>query len=501
MNFPEQFHTARLKSVPLIAIRTLDPMATIRTLAVVTNGDPILVWDCIRGIAGFNEAGRSVADVAFKDVDPIALANPVEALVRSVHLPAKTILFMINGHTPMKSPEVIQAMWNLRDLYKQDRRTLCVLAPDITLPAELAQDVVILDEPLPDTADLAAIVIGTFSDAQMDKPKDAIIVKAVDAICGLASFAAEQVCAMSISQDGLDLKAMWEHKRQQIENTGGLTVYRGKEKTGDVKGAENVVEYLKKIMANCACVVFIDEIEKMFSGMGNDQDSTTKEMVGKFLTWCDKQDSDGELMICGVLLLGPSGVGKSMIAKAIGNEYERPTIVTDFSGMKDSLYGESQQNQAQALKIIDAVAGDKRKLVIATCNSLTVLPPELRRRFNFGTFFVDLPNADARGELWNQYMNRYKIHPKAKMPDDTGWTGAEIRDCCRIAHRINCSLAQAATYIVPVSTSASEQIEKLRREASGRFIAADKPGLYRSPEMAQPNAFPQGARRDLRAKN
>lgn len=486
MTFPEQFNSARLKSVPLIAVRTLDPMATIRTLSLTTNGAPVLVWDCIRGIAGFNENGRAVAEAAFRDVDPGALANPVEALVRSLHLPEKTILFMINGHTPMRSPEVIQAMWNLRDLFKQDRRTLCILGPYFTLPPELAQDVVILDEPLPNAEQLADIVVSTFTDAQMDKPKAEVIAKAVDAICGLAPFAAEQVCAMSIAPDGLDLKQLWEHKRKQIENTAGLTVYRGNERAKDVKGAENAVDFLLRVMIDCACVVFIDEIEKMFSGMGNDQDSTTKEMVGGFLTWCEKQNSFGNPTIFGVLLLGPAGTGKSMIAKAIGNEYERPTIVADFSGMKDSLVGESQQNMAQALKIIDAVAGDKPKLVIATCNSISVLPPELRRRFSFGTFFVDLPDAVARELLWEQYTTKYKIHSKAKMPDDTGWTGAEIRNCCMIANQIKCSLAQAATYIVPVSVSARDQIEKLRRDATGRFISAAKPGLYRAPEPEVP---------------
>jgi len=39
-----------------------------------------------------------------------------------------------------------------------------------------------------------------------------------------------------------------------------------------------------------------------------------------------------------------------------------------------------------------------------------------------------------------------------------GWTGAEIKECCRKAHRLGMTLAEASRYIVPVSRSAGEQI-------------------------------------------
>jgi len=482
MTLKEQFHKAWLVSTPLIAVRTLDPAATIANLTQVTNGSPVLVWDCIRGVSGYNDTGRAVVDV-FKEVDPAALANPIELMLRAPALPPKTLIYFINGHELLNNPASVQAIWNLRDLFKQDRRTVVILCPSLNLPATLSQDVVVMDEPLPDTAALAAIVLRTYQDAEVSKPSDALVMRAVDAICGLGHFAAEQVCAMSMSPEGMDVHSLWERKRQQIENTGGLTVYRGKEKASDVKGADNIIDYLSSTMSGDpqpSVVVFMDEIEKMFSGMGNDQDSTTKEMVGKFLTWTENKLPNGKPSIFAVLLLGPAGTGKSMLAKAIGNEFERPTIIADFSSMKDSLVGQSQQNVDQAFKIIDAVAGDKPKLLIATCNSVAVLPPEVRSRFGFGTFFVDLPDADARAQQWKQYIKEFGLPDKAT-PDDSGWTGREIRNCCMIAAQQKKPLKQVAPFIIPVSKSASEQIAQLRRDASGRYVSAAKPGAYIAP--------------------
>jgi hypothetical protein len=40
------------------------------------------------------------------------------------------------------------------------------------------------------------------------------------------------------------------------------------------------------------------------------------------------------------------------------------------------------------------------------------------------------------------------------------------------------TLAEAAEYVVPVATSAKEQIQRLRTQATGRFISASHPGLY-----------------------
>lgn len=167
---------------------------------------------------------------------------------------------------------------------------------------------------------------------------------------------------------------------------------------------------------------------------------------------------------------------KSAMAKAIGNEGEIPTITLDLGGIKGSLVGESEGRMRKALSVVSAISGG-RPLFVATCNAISVLPPELRRRFTVGTMFFDLPDKKERETIWNIYLKKYGLENQIH-PADDGWTGAEIKQCCDMADRLNVSLIEAGRYVVPVSISAKEQIEKLRREASDRYLSASGDGIY-----------------------
>ena len=63
-------------------------------------------------------------------------------------------------------------------------------------------------------------------------------------------------------------------------------------------------------------------------------------------------------------------------------------------------------------------------------------------------------------------------------PDDTNWTGAEIKSCCRLASLLDVPLVQAAQNVVPVAVTAGDKIEGLRQWASGRCLSADRAGVY-----------------------
>jgi SpoVK/Ycf46/Vps4 family AAA+-type ATPase len=222
-------------------------------------------------------------------------------------------------------------------------------------------------------------------------------------------------------------------------------------------------------------VVFIDEIEKAFAGTGTDLSGVKTEMTGTILTYMQDREVDGSVFI------GPPGSCKSATAKATGGTAGIPTIAFDLPAMESSLVGASTERLRTALQIIDAVS-QGRMLFIATCNSIASLPPELRRRFTLGTFFFDLPTAEERATIWKIYLKKYGV--SGELPNDEGWTGAEIKECCRKAHRLAISLAQASRYIVPVSRSAAEQIKALRQMASGKFISASTPGIYRYEEQS-----------------
>ena len=222
-------------------------------------------------------------------------------------------------------------------------------------------------------------------------------------------------------------------------------------------------------------VVFVDEIEKAFAGAGTDLSGVKTEMTGTMLSWMQDREADG------VVLIGPPGTAKSAVAKATGNTAGIPTIAFDFGAMQNSLVGASGERLRAALQVVDAVSSGQ-SLWIATCNSIAVLPPELRRRFTLGTFFFDLPTKEERAAIWNIYIAKYGV--SGARPEDEGWTGAEIKECCRKAYRLKISLQESAQYIVPVSRSAAEQIKALRQQASGKFLSASLPGVYQMQDAA-----------------
>jgi SpoVK/Ycf46/Vps4 family AAA+-type ATPase len=207
-----------------------------------------------------------------------------------------------------------------------------------------------------------------------------------------------------------------------------------------------------------------------------------------------------------------------MFAKALGAEVGRPTLVLDVGSLYGSLVGATEANVRQALRIADAMSpailfcdevekslsgvggqgdsgvatrlfgtlltylSDRTSDVffICTANDVSKLPPEFGRAERFDSlFFLDLPDDAEKNAIWELYRKQFGVPDNQSRPDDTSWTGAEIRACCRLAVLLDVTIAQAAHHVVPVAVTASEQVERLRSWASGRCLSASTPGVYR----------------------
>ena len=290
---------------------------------------------------------------------------------------------------------------------------------------------------------------------------------------------------MSLRKKGIDLEHLWERKRQQIELTPGLSVWRGGETFADVGGLGNVKKFLRLLIDGSDppnAVIWVDEIEKLLagsSGQFGDSSGVSQGILQSLLTHL--QDTEA----AGMIFVGPPGAGKSLVCKTVGAEAGVPTIAFDSNAMKGSLVGQSEQNIRAALKVVEAVSNGKA-LWVATCNRIASLPPELRRRFSFGTFFFDLPDEDEREAIVEYYAKVYdlvaeRLRPTAGQLNIDGWTGAELKTLCVLTSRLQISMYEASQYIVPVCRSAKTEIDELRKQATGRFISASREGVYNVP--------------------
>jgi len=482
-DFIAQFKAARRSAAPLIAVRSYDHTAVTRRIVSIFGAKlqedlPIFTWNCASGIEGLNKKSKAIATQSVT-ADPMTgmpdkLTGPLSMLgFCRDKLPEDGLVFMQNLNRFWHTADVRQAVWNLRDVLKAMGSTLVIeIGPGVALPEGLTDDVLVLDEPLPTEDELGALVDAR-AKANDIKLRPEVRAKAVDALIGLAMFPAEQSTEMCFTEDSLDTDLLWERKRQLVEQTKGLTVYRGTEKFVDLGGGENLkaygLAYIRAEESRPRAILFLDEVEKMFAGAGTESTGIKSGFLQKFLTWMQDNEVDG------IMLIGHPGCMKSAFAKALGNEAQCPTIMFDVNGMQQKEVGSSEENLSRGLGIADAIARG-RILVIATCNSMGTMPPEFKRRFTQGTFFCDLPIDSAREKIWAIYEKKYGVG--GERPDDTGWTGAEIRECCRKAHRLGMSLKQSAEYIVPVSRSAADKVRQLREEATGRYLDSERPGTY-----------------------
>ena len=150
----------------------------------------------------------------------------------------------------------------------------------------------------------------------------------------------------------------------------------------------------------------------------------------------------------GVLLLGVPGTGKIAFCKALGNEVGRPTLTLDIGALMGSLVGMSEERTRQALRIADAMAPcivfideiekglsgvqasgqtdtgvsarmfgtllsylndhESEVYFICSANDVSKLPAEFTRAECFDAiFFLDLPGAREKEQIWKLYLERY----------------------------------------------------------------------------------------------
>jgi hypothetical protein len=432
----------------------------------------LAVWDIAHGLRLPNAPQAAVPEVGAGD--PLAVLRALPTLAEQ---DGTALLLVHNFHRFLANPEVIQTTFAQLVAGKQQRTFIVVLAPVVQLPIELEKLFVVLEHALPDREQLLRIARELTSDSPDDLPQGADLERVLDAAAGLTRYEAEGAFALSLTRhNAIQPMSIWELKAQALRKNNLLTLHRGDDGFDALGGLANLKDFCRRAL-----------------------------QLGK------------RVRPRGVLLLGVPGTGKSAFAKALGRETGRPTLLLDLGALYGSLVGATEANVRQALRIADAMSpailfcdeiekalagvggqgdsGVSTRLFgtlltylsdhtsdvffIGTCNDISKLPPEFARAERFdGVFFLDLPGLPEKDAIWDMYRTQFAIPAGQHRPDDTDWTGAEIKSCCRLAALLDVPLTQAAHHVVPVTVTAAESVEKLRTWASGRCLSASAPGIY-----------------------
>ena len=433
----------------------------------------LAVWDVNAGLQIPTQGNRQAADAGGND--PLAAIRAVNALAAP---DTSAILVLVNAHRFLQSPEVVQALAQQISAGKQNRTFVIVLSPVVQIPTELEKLFTVVEHDLPDRGQLEEIARGIAIESG-ELPSGEDFIRLLDAAAGLTRYEAENAFSLSLVQHRrLEANTIWQLKGETLKKSGLLALYRGGETFSDLGGLD---------------------------------------VLKRFCLRALRPKPPEQPKARGIVLLGPPGTGKSAIAKALGNETGRPTLILDPGSLMASLVGETEQRTRQALKIIDAFgpsvvvidevdhalaghngSGDlgvmsrffgtmqswlndhtSDAFVICTSNDISTLPAAFTRAERFdGVFFVDLPAAMHKRVIWRLYIEKFGLDASQPKPVDADWSGAEIRACCRLAALLDVPLMEAALNVVPVARTAQESVTKLRNWAKGRCLSADQPGIY-----------------------
>jgi ATP-dependent 26S proteasome regulatory subunit len=375
------------------------------------------------------------------------------------------------------------------------KTSLIFISPISNLPDDLRTDVTIVRPGLPERKSISSLVNEvekTYPQACLEGvDKEAL----VEACRGLTLQQAEDVIARSLIHTGTSINVEYVRKAKAkvLSEVIGLTYEEFDKDFSDVGGLDGIKEWAQK------------------------RAGTFKQEARDF----------GIPPAKGIMIVGVPGTGKSLIGRAISNVYKHPLVSLDLGSLKGSLVGETEKNTRNALRQVDAIkpailfidevekgipassmaardsgasAGmlgtilkwlqdrEGGVFVVMTVNDLDGLPPELLRKGRLDEiFFVDLPDAKARGEIIKVHLKRIKRElPEKEIQilaenlggKDWAYTGAEIEAAVNEGlmtawndNKRNLTINEikvAASETVPLCTTMKERVESLRAWAKER---------------------------------
>lgn len=384
--------------------------------------------------------------------------------------------------------------------YKNHNNTIIVVSPFLSIPLEHEKLFSVVDYDTPNEEDISKLLnyALTASSTSLTEDEQRTIINSCK---GLTFNEISHIMKLSIVK----------HKKIIAKEISDYKI--------DLVKKSNLLEYkvpnssLEDIGGNKAFKSWINEVIMSVS--------TEAQEFG-----CEK--------IKGYLALGVPGSAKTIMAEALAASMNIPFLKLDMSKVLSSKVGSSEQNIAQAIRMIKSTApclllidevektlsgmassnqsdagtmarvigsilefmsSDHEVFVVMTSNDASQLPPELTRAGRLDAiWFFDLPDTEERKEIFKIHYNKSITNIDDNIINyaaniTNGYTGAEIKELVKSSIRkafvrftqnktdktiTTDDIQKAFSEIIPISKSSKEKIFALQAYAKDRARHSNK---------------------------
>jgi hypothetical protein len=467
-------------------------------------GYMLRTWDVGQGAANF-DGSPTMGGAELRDPGDMmgAIRGRTEAGERDVWVMRDLPVWLQGpqGATTMRQVRNLTRL--LPTVARASAQAMVILSPDGTVPAELAGHATVVELPLPDRAEIAAIL-----DSAIESLPEEL--KANAAPNGARNAAIDAAVGLS----GEEAQACYARSLVQLRRIDPATVAGEKKR---VIAREKVLEWYDPLPGGLEAVGGLEGLKGW--------------LRARATAYSPQARSYGLPAPKGCMLVGVPGCGKSLTAKAVATAWGVPLLRLDLGALKGKYVGESEGNIRKAFRVIEAlgrcvvwidevekalqgatsgsadggVSSDAlgsflswmqersgEAFVVATANDVSALPPELLRKGRFDeVFFVDLPTPEERAGVLAAAL---RSHGRGQ-PEDAAvagivratenFTGAEIaavvpeamfQAFADGAREITArDMIEAAANTVPLAVTAKAKISALREWAKGKARPAGRP--------------------------
>lgn len=474
---------------PLIYLVTSEEERAEQTIAAIAQAKPtrrVFIWTVTHGIVEFGQP---------KNVTQHNTVSPEAAIEWVIRQREPGIFVFKDLHPFVDSPAVTRWLRDAIASFKDTQKAIILMSPVQTIPIELEKEIAVLDYPLPDMSELNQVLT-----QQLDASRNTR---------RITTEAREKLlkAALGLTRD----------ESEKVYRKAQVTAGRLTEAEVDI-----VLSEKKQLIRRNGILEYIEEDETLDSVGGLEE--LKRWLCQRSNAFTERAREYGLPQPKGMLILGVPGCGKSLIAKTTSRLWGLPLLRLDMGRVYDgSMVGRSEANLRNALKTAESISpailfideidkafagstgsadsdgGTSSRIfgsfltwmqektspvfVMATANRVERLPGEFLRKGRFDElFFVDLPNAEERKEIFTIHLSkrrrdiaRFDLDQLVNVCD--GFSGAEIEQALVAAmyeafaqdrEFTQLDIIASVKSTLPLSKTMSEQVTALRDWARQR---------------------------------